>query len=75
MGKDGKEFPIDFMLVVHKNSHEPFATFIVRKSAGNRVPVTESVVFGIPALDRIIPICSYCRMVRYEEGSWNMLAE
>jgi hypothetical protein len=32
-------------------------------------------VFGIPALDRIIPIRSYCRMVRGEEGTWYIIAD
>lgn len=73
VGKDGKEFPIEFILVVHMNHNEQFATFIVREGCGNRPAATMEKTFGIPALDRIIPICSYCRMVRDEEGVWHIL--
>ncbi len=74
--KDGNEFPIEFMLVGHRGYNGPFATFIVNDGRKERTaPMQGSAVFGIPALDRIIPICSYCRMVRDEEGIWYILAE
>jgi PAS domain S-box-containing protein len=66
---DGTEIPVEIKLVGHQSKTEPFATCILREPTGE-----DKGLGGLPA-NRIIPICSYCRMVRDEQGKWHTFEE